>query len=209
MLYGTDINHAFAFSLDHVQKGHGGGGAHRNASFSKYDTDEYGDGHGSTSSYGSPSMESGSHSSSSGGSSSGSSTTIAAAAAAAARHADSSIASTDGIPLQQPLGLSADSDVKLEKMASELEKTKRMLDRQKNDLSYMDRLLSRRRDIAKLLMFMLVIVLALSIHHIIKHYYKAFFQENSFTSGKEFGIRATYPLIALFLIWNLRVFAYA
>jgi hypothetical protein len=141
--------------------------------------------------------------------SSSSSTTIAAATAAAARHSDSSIASTDSIPLQQPLGLSGDKDEKLEKMASELEKTKRMLDRQKNDLSYMDRLLSKRRDIAKLLMFMLVIVLALSVHHITKHYYKVLFQDNAFTPGKEFSIRAAYPLIALFLIWNIRVFAYA
>ena len=96
---------------------------------------------------------------------------------------------------------------KIQMLSMELSRQRDLMEQQRqSNVGYFDKLMSKRKDVLKFILFSLVILFALSIHHHVKHYYKAFFQTRVLTPPKEFGVRAIYPLVIIFVLWNLRVF---
>jgi hypothetical protein len=98
------------------------------------------------------------------------------------------------------------SDQKLHLLSNELQKQKEFFEQQKGN-NYVDRLLSKKKDIVKLLLISFVILLAISLHYIVDHYIKQFFEENVMSSGKEFLIRLLYPSLVLLILWNMKAFS--
>lgn len=72
--------------------------------------------------------------------------------------------------------------------------------------SYVDKMMSKKKELAKLLQFALIIALGLSIHFIIKHYLKQFLSENDLSWERELMLRLLYPFAILFILWNLKTF---
>jgi len=70
--------------------------------------------------------------------------------------------------------------------------------------SYFDKLASKSKDLVKLIQFALIVVLALSIHAIIKHYLKEYLSANDFSTEREVGMRLLYPLAVVFILWNIK-----
>lgn len=72
--------------------------------------------------------------------------------------------------------------------------------------SYFDKLFSKKRELAKLLQFALIIVLGLSIHYVIDHYLKNYIAEQDIPFERQLFLRLLYPFAVLFVLWNLKVF---
>lgn len=72
--------------------------------------------------------------------------------------------------------------------------------------SYVDKLFSKKRELVKLLQFVFIIVLALSVHSLIDYYLKDYINNNDLSPWRQFFIRLLYPLAALLLLWNFKVF---
>jgi hypothetical protein len=71
--------------------------------------------------------------------------------------------------------------------------------------SYVEQLWSNKRDVSKLILMSMLVVVALSIHYVVKFYIKQVIAARSLTSGQELMLRASYPLIMIFLVWNFKV----
>lgn len=72
---------------------------------------------------------------------------------------------------------------------------------------YFERLFSKKKEFFKLIQWVLIVVLAISVHFFIDHYLKHYVNTTDLTPEREFLIRALYPLAILFILWNLRVFS--
>jgi hypothetical protein len=71
--------------------------------------------------------------------------------------------------------------------------------------SYLETLWQRRRDVAKLCILSLVILLAISIHSAAWHYLREYIETaETMTFWKEVAIRSAYPLVVFVLLWNLK-----
>lgn len=119
------------------------------------------------------------------------------------------------VPPPQPSNVNYDSifsnhpspEQKIQMLSHELTRQKDMLEQQRlSNVGYFEKLMAKRKDLLKFMLFSLILLFAFSIHIHVKHYYKAFFQNNVLTPAKEFGVRAVYPIVVLFILWNLRVF---
>jgi hypothetical protein len=97
------------------------------------------------------------------------------------------------------------ADQKLFLLTSQLAKQKELFEQQKGT-SYLDKLVAKRKEVLKLVLFSFVILLALSTHSLVKHYLKVYFAEVVLTPTKEFALRLMYPTIVLLLLWNIKVF---
>jgi hypothetical protein len=100
-------------------------------------------------------------------------------------------------------------DEKVYLLSAELKRQRDMNQQQQAPPSqpgYLDRLWGKKRDVLKLVMFMLVFMLALSLHWVAKHYMKEYMDANALTTSKEFMFRMLYPCAVLFIVWNMRVF---
>ena len=71
---------------------------------------------------------------------------------------------------------------------------------------YFDKLFSKKKEFFKLLQWVLIIVLAISIHFVIKHYLKQYISSNDLSPERETILRFLYPAGILFILWNLRIF---
>jgi hypothetical protein len=97
------------------------------------------------------------------------------------------------------------SDQKLHMLSNELQKQKEMFEQNKSN-NYVDKLLSKKRDIMKLLIISFVFLLAISLHSVVDHYLKQYFEANVMSTGKEFLLRLLYPAVVLLLLWNIKAF---
>lgn len=70
--------------------------------------------------------------------------------------------------------------------------------------SLMDRCWQRRKDILKLVVMSLVILLALSSHSVVLHYVKCYVEDTTLTPWTEFAFRASYPISVVLLIWMIK-----
>jgi hypothetical protein len=70
--------------------------------------------------------------------------------------------------------------------------------------SFLDSMWARRRDILKLVILSLLVVLAISFHSAIEHCMKKYILENDVSERGELMIRYGYPLAVLLLIWILK-----
>ena len=78
--------------------------------------------------------------------------------------------------------------------------------KKKEEMSYVDKLFSKKRELIKLLQFVFIIVLALSLHALIEHYLKDYISDHDMSSWRQFFLRLLYPLSILFILWNLKAF---
>jgi len=72
---------------------------------------------------------------------------------------------------------------------------------------YWEQLWQRRRDLAKLTILALVVLLALSLHSAAWYYLREFIDSREgLTFWKEVGIRVAYPIVVLLLLWHAKAF---
>ena len=79
----------------------------------------------------------------------------------------------------------------------------------KNNSSIVSKFINKKKDMIKILQLSLVILLALSIHFMLKHYVKLHILENDYNTRKEFLFRLSYPLIIFVIIWITKVFKFS
>ena len=214
MLSGTDLNYAFAFALDDVNNGGGMFSEYGGSKYSSIGTLD--DGHSSMSSMSSVSTKR--------------SAAVASPPSKPSQHKDPVVikskthdledvprapqSSHKLAPPPQASNVPYDSifshpspEQKIQFLSNELSRQRELLEQQRlSNVGYFDKLMARRKELLKFALFSLIILLALSIHYHVKHYYKTFFQSHVLTPPKEFGIRLIYPVVILFIVWNLRVF---
>lgn len=77
---------------------------------------------------------------------------------------------------------------------------------QQINTSLVDKFSAKKRDVIKLLMFSLVIVIALGIHSALDTMVKRYISVNEFTDQKEYMVRFMYPVTAFIVLWCLKVF---
>ena len=201
MLSGTDLNYAFSFALDDVNTG----ADHTGSKYSGYGT------HGD-----SPSSHANSSKRSLVSPSSSSRDSMAPSPSKQVRSKVDADDIAPSPPKMAPPPQASNYDTifthtspeqKIQMLSQELYRQRELMEHHRlSNVGYFDKLMARRKELLKFLLFSLIILLALSIHTQIKHYYKAFFQSHVLTPGKEFGIRMVYPLVVIFILWNLRVF---
>jgi hypothetical protein len=77
---------------------------------------------------------------------------------------------------------------------------------QPQEPTFLDRMWARRRDIAKMLVLSLVVLLAISSHWSIAHYIKGYLENLPYANSLwvEAGVRAAYPVLVLLLMWILK-----
>lgn len=69
---------------------------------------------------------------------------------------------------------------------------------------YIESLGSKKKDMLKLIIMSVMILLALSIHSFVMFWMKEFIASSDFSFRQEIGTRILYPIIVLFLLWNLK-----
>ena len=62
----------------------------------------------------------------------------------------------------------------------------------------------RRKDVTKLVVMSMVILLALSSHSVLFHYFKTYIEESGLSRWREFAARAIYPVGVLLIIWAIK-----
>jgi hypothetical protein len=71
--------------------------------------------------------------------------------------------------------------------------------------SLLSKFISKKREMIKIFVLSLVILLALSCHYLLKHYLKLYLLENDLNFRKEFLLRFSYPLTIFIFIWIMKV----
>lgn len=72
--------------------------------------------------------------------------------------------------------------------------------------SYTDKMASKKRDMLKIITLAFLVVVALAIHSCADFWIKDTAAAFELSYRQELGIRVLYPLIFLFLIWNIKSF---
>lgn len=72
--------------------------------------------------------------------------------------------------------------------------------------SYVERMMRKRKDVIKMFSIALIILLALSIHNLVKSAMKHVIKQYDLPKTKQLMLRLGYPLVVLFFMWNQRVF---
>ncbi len=76
-----------------------------------------------------------------------------------------------------------------------------------NEPGYIDKLIVKKRDLLKIIIFALMILLAISIHTAVDYWLKDIATAYQLTYKQELGVRVLYPIVILILLWNLKVWA--
>lgn len=70
--------------------------------------------------------------------------------------------------------------------------------------SYFEVLGSKKRDIMKLIILSMMVLLAISIHSFVMFLIKEGLASSEMSFKQEIGIRLLYPIVVLFILWNLK-----
>jgi hypothetical protein len=70
--------------------------------------------------------------------------------------------------------------------------------------SYIDSLISKKKDLGRLVLFALTVVFAIAIHAFVQFAIKEISIANTFSFKQELGLRLIYPVIALLMIWFIK-----
>lgn len=70
--------------------------------------------------------------------------------------------------------------------------------------SYLDKMALKKRDVLKLLIMSMMIIVAISIHTFIDFWLKDIVSAYQLTYRQELGLRALYPIAIILLIWNTK-----
>ena len=74
------------------------------------------------------------------------------------------------------------------------------------DVNLIDRFVSKKKDVIKLVLISLTIVLAFSLHYVIHDALKAYLMNNILTPSQELMTKLAYPVTILLVIWTIKVF---
>lgn len=69
---------------------------------------------------------------------------------------------------------------------------------------WMDRCWHRRRDVMKLVVMALVVVLALALHWVMVHYIKTYVEAATLSEWRELFVRVAYPVLILLILWAIK-----
>lgn len=69
---------------------------------------------------------------------------------------------------------------------------------------YFDMLGSKKKDMLKLIIIAVMILLAMSVHSFTSFWLKEFITSSELSFRQELGVRLLYPIVVLFLLWNLK-----
>lgn len=112
---------------------------------------------------------------------------------------------TKNIASLDPSFLTADQ--KLHLLSSEFQKQREMFENSKGqNAGYLDKLILKKKDVTKLIVFSLVILLALSLHDVISTFVKNYIEDAELTPTKAWSLRLMYPVLVLFVLWNIKTF---
>ena len=76
-----------------------------------------------------------------------------------------------------------------------------------DDPGYLEQLWQRRRDVAKLCILSLVVLLAISINTAAWHYIREYIETHpTLTQWQEVGLRVAYPVVVLLVLWHFKSF---
>lgn len=67
--------------------------------------------------------------------------------------------------------------------------------------SFWDKLILRKNEVFKLVLFSLIILLAISFDKFLCHYLKTYIDENILSWSQEFLVRLSYPILIILIIW--------
>lgn len=73
------------------------------------------------------------------------------------------------------------------------------------DPSYVDKMMSKKRDVLKLIVMSMVIIVALGIHTCTDFWLKDIVAAYELTYKQELGLRVLYPVLAIGIIWYIKV----
>ena len=76
----------------------------------------------------------------------------------------------------------------------------------KESESLIDRFVSKKKEVFKLVIMSLTILLAISLHYVISDLIKNYMVNNDLTNNQEFTTRIAYPITILLVIWVFKVF---
>ena len=71
----------------------------------------------------------------------------------------------------------------------------------KYSYSFWDRMIIKRKEVIKLAMFSLVIVLGIALDRIFNHYIAKYISDNVFTDMQELMLRFAYPVLVFIFLW--------
>lgn len=74
------------------------------------------------------------------------------------------------------------------------------------DVNLIDRFVSKKKDVVKLILISLTIVLAFSLHYVIHDLLKAYLMNSILTPTQELLTKLAYPVTILLVIWTIKVF---
>lgn len=83
---------------------------------------------------------------------------------------------------------------------------KQALEAGSSSMGLFERYASKRRDVFKLLIMALTVLLALSTHHAITDLIRNYLNNNDVARSRETLVRFGYPALVLALLWSLKVF---
>jgi hypothetical protein len=70
--------------------------------------------------------------------------------------------------------------------------------------SYYDSIINKRRDVLKIIILAITIVLGISIHYVVDFSLREVFVTNDLGFKQEFGARLLYPIVIVIMIWLLK-----
>lgn len=70
--------------------------------------------------------------------------------------------------------------------------------------SHIDNMIQKRRDLLKMISIAVIILLAISLHTVVDCGLKELIISHDFSFKQELGIKILYPVIVVFILWNLK-----
>jgi hypothetical protein len=99
-----------------------------------------------------------------------------------------------------------DQEQRIMQALNQLQKKKDELVTVTQQQSYIDKLFNKKKELGKLLQFVFIIVLGLSIHALIEFYLTDYISNSDMSPWRQFFLRLLYPMAILFVLWNIKVF---
>ena len=87
-----------------------------------------------------------------------------------------------------------------------LQKQKTQSYKTNTDVNLIDRFVSKKKDVIKLVLIALTIVLAFSLHYVIHDALKTYLMNSILTPSQELMTKLAYPVTILLVIWTIKVF---
>ena len=91
-------------------------------------------------------------------------------------------------------------------LAKQKELAKNSQSTNKESESIIDRFVSKKKEVFKLVVMSLTILLAMSIHYVMNDLLKNYLINNELSENQEFMTKLAYPLTVLLVIWAFKVF---